>query len=509
MECALLRAPQATESSPDVSTPSPAASGTNPRRSATLPTLLVFVATLAALWGFARAYEIPVPEVHDEFGYLLTADTFASGRITNPTHPFAPHFETFHIFHEPTYQAKFPPGQGAFLALGTLLGEPIYGVWLCIALALAATTWMLAATMPSRWAVLGAALLLFDADIFTSWGESYWGGGVAMLGGALLFGGAARLGTRVSAVDSGLMGLGVLLLANSRPLEGGVATVLAVIAMLSRIGTWSRGVPARTLVGRWLVPLGIGATLAVGWTLYYNHVVGGDAFRMVYKNWRPVLLHHPNVRNYHGSANLGMLGEIKRMASFFLSGPLVLALPFLVVRLRAGRSLGALAIVSMLGALSLVASRAWPHYVAPIACLIALLVVEALRGLAGLRLRGQPVGALAAAALIVAHLGLGVYELGNQIRWGPGVRWKHHRQRILEELEATGSKHLVFVRPAPDANYHQDWVFNRADIDGAAVVWAREIEPASDARLLRHFADRQVWLLHVPADEPKLVPYPR
>jgi hypothetical protein len=77
---------------------------------------------------------------------------------------------------------------------------------------------------------------------------------------------------------------------------------------------------------------------------------------------------------------------------------------------------------------------------------------------------------------------------------------------VQEQLARAPGKHLVFVRYWPQHIFQQEWVYNAADIDGAQIVWARDLGAVEDQKLRQYYPDRAVWLLEPDGRPPKLTP---
>src|SRR5258707_7862591 len=237
--------------------------------------ILAVVARLAVL----PVLPVPDPAIHDEFSYLLMADTFAHGRLANPTHPMWTHFETFHVNMVPTYVSKYYPAQGIFLVIGrVLLGHPFWGVLLSSALMCAAICWMLQGWLPPAWALLGGILAVIRLATFSYWANSYWGGAVAALGGALVLGALPRIKEKQRVWNAAWMGIGLALLFNSRPYESLFFVASIAIALLVWLLKKDEQRSQRKLL-RVILPLGIIVTVTIGAMALYFWKTTGQPFR--------------------------------------------------------------------------------------------------------------------------------------------------------------------------------------------------------------------------------------
>ncbi len=224
---------------------------------------------------------IPQPHWNDEYSYLLAADTFAHGRLTNPTHPMWVHFESFHIIERPTYMSMYPPAQGLVLATRATAGASVDRTTLGHGAMCAALCWMLQGWFPPWWALFGATLAALRLGVLSYWMNTYWCASVAALGGALVVGAWPRIKKNMSTGAAATLAIGLAILANSRPYEGFVLAIpMAAAILIWLLGR--RRPPLRRSVPCVLSILVI-LIVAGASTGYYYHRVTGSALRMTYQ----------------------------------------------------------------------------------------------------------------------------------------------------------------------------------------------------------------------------------
>lgn len=513
--------------------------------------IVVGVTALSLRLAFLPVLPIPDPIVHDEFGYLLAADTFAHGRVTNPTHPMWVHFETFSIIQKPTYQCFAQPAQGLVLAFGQVIaGHPFWGVWLSAGVMCAALCWMLQAWMPAQWALLGGFLSIFRYGVFTYWANSYWGGAVGTIGGALVLGALPRIRNSRRIRDALIMGLGLAVLASSRPFEGFVLSLPVALALFAWIAGKQRP-PIGVSLRRIVLPLGLLLAVVAFAMGYYCWRVTGNPFQLPYQTdrkeyavvpyliWQPLrpapIYHSEVVRRLYTQEEVreyeffrsyaGFLGKLVWTWRFYLGPVLTFPLFMTSILLPSGfswkqidrRTRFLLFTYGLALAGMALESFYDPHYMCPSTAVLLALVMLALRRLQLWQWRGKPVGLFISRAVPVICLVLFVVRgtsgpLKNDKNyahaWDQSGHKSSGRAALLRKLEQLDTKQLVIVRYKPDHDPSEEWVYNKADIDAAKVVWAREISPPEDARLIKYFGGRRIWLLEADEKPVRLSEYP-
>jgi len=517
-----------------------------------LVVLLIGVSALLLRIAILALFPVPLPFLPDDFSFLLAGDTFAHGRLTNPTPAMWTHFETIQVSMQPTYTSMYFPGLGLILAAGKVaFGHPWCGILIVVALMCSAICWMLQGWIPPGWALLGGVLAILRLGLFSTWINMYSGAGPLLaLGGALVLGSVPRL-MRTSKLRYGAwMGLGAAILVLTRPWEGMLLCVPVAI-LLSR---WSmkknRERPFETLKLASL-PVAMAVT-ALGWLAYYDYrayghpltlpyTVNRATYAMVpYFIWQPLrsapAYRHREMRDFYewekgdylrahswksfvpSTAYKGWY-VLQFFAAYTLLPPLIM-LPR-VLRDRRLRFLMVGTCVLAAAGLSMV--YLIPHYVAPFAAAFYAIGLQAMRHLRCWKPEGRPVGAtlvrttvmlcflLAGVRLLSGPLHLTVSEWPlkqSGLMWYGPDHWGVERSQVQSYLDHLPGKQLAIVRYARHREPLNQWVYNGADIDGSKVVWAGELDADSDRELLRYYGDRRAWLIEPDETPARVSPYP-
>ena len=495
---------------------------------------------------------IPKPFTPDDFSFLLGAQTFAQGHLTNLTPVMWQHFESIHITMSPSYTSMYFPGQALILAAGQVfLGNPWFGLLCITSLMCAAICWMLQAWLPAPWALLGGGLAILRIGLFSYWMNTFTGAGsLAALGGALVLGAFPRVMKKQRWRDFFLLGLGVVLLFLTRPFEG-FLLCLPVAIVLAHWLLFGKNRPRPALLLRHaLLPAGL-MLGAAAWLGYYDQQAFGSPLTLPYTVDRATYAvapywiwekarpephyRHQALHDFYVDGEYKLVQWYRTPTGFVLE---TLYKPYTMLQFFAGIALlpGLLMLHRVVRDRRLrffvVAAIPWmigmgmgffliPHYLAPFTCAFYLIGLQSLRHLRVWRPRARPVGAALVRSMVVvcvvlAALRAAAGPLKIKFAEWPGAAWDvtwygpgdfgAERAQLERKLEELPGKQLVLVRYSAGHDPINEWVYNAPDIDHSRVIWAREMSAADNIALTNYYKDRSVWL--VQPDRPATItPY--
>jgi hypothetical protein len=496
--------------------------------------LLLFAVPIALRLALLPHHPVPSPDIYDEFGHLLVADTLRHFRLANPPHPFPQFFETFFILQQPTYSSIYPIGQGLALAIGkAIFGTPWAGVIVSTAAFCSLCYWMLRAWTTPEWSLLGGLLAVFEFGPLSQWMNTYWGGSLAAAAGCLVFGALPRLRTEPSRDNAALLGVGLSINLLTRPYESIFLVASAAIFLIPDIRRLARPlittavllIPALAIsalqnyrvTGHWTTlpytvsqyQYGVPAALTLQSKPIPHHDLTPQQ-RLEYQTQLAFQSGPETLQSF-----LLRLEYRVRFYRFFFLPPLLLTLPFFLFAAFRDRQLAWVALTLLIFALGINFFPAFQfHYLAAVTCLFILATITGLQRLARL----SPDAARYLIYLSIAWFAFwytlhtfDTREFSQALRayetWD-GLNHRNPERRILvnTELAQTPGKLLVFVHYLPQHIFQDEWVYNEADIDAARIIWARDLGEAENATLRAHYPDRTILLLEPDITPPRLTP---
>jgi hypothetical protein len=518
-----------------------------------LAVVVVGLSVLLVRLAMLPIYPVPLPFVPNDFSFLLASDTFAHGRLANPTPAMWMHFETIHVSMQPTYMTMYFPGQGLLLAAGQFVaGNPWVGVLISSALMCAAICWALQAWLPPEWALLGGFIAVLRLGLFSYWTNTYHGGGsLAALAGALVLGAMPRLIRSGRFRYSLVIGIGIAILAITRPLEGFLLCCPVAVMLFYRLRKQGTR-PGTAQLARWLAAPLLCTVAAGAWMAWYDYRAFGNPLTppysvnratyaiapyFVWQQQRP----EPNyryreMRDFYRTDELDTYKKLHSLRGFlpqtllkvalffeFYAGFALLVPLLMVRRVFLDRRIRFLLIsVIVLAAGMGMEIYLLPHYVAPFTVAFYVIGLQAMRHLRLWKPEGKPAGlALARFAVVVCVLMAGVRLFAQPLHFAPSQlpasNWNFSwigpehfgtkRAQVESQLEGLPGLQLAIVRYGSQHEPFNEWVYNSADVDASKVVWARDMDDAGNRELLRYYSGRKVWLVEPDQTPVRISPY--